>query len=73
MGHGLAALARATVPVPDLWHNLAFAFLSLGDPERAARCYDAVPPERRDPRLGEAIRQKASTRRSGTTSLAGSQ
>jgi hypothetical protein len=73
VGHGLEGVRRATVPVPDLWHNLALAFLRLGDRPRAALCYDAVPPERRDPRIGEALRQNASTRRMGTTSLAASQ
>ncbi|HET9300862.1 MAG TPA: hypothetical protein VFO11_13015, partial [Candidatus Polarisedimenticolaceae bacterium] len=56
VAHGLAGVRRATVPVPDLWHNLALAFLRQGDRTRAALCYDAVPPERRDPRIGEALR-----------------
>ena len=73
VGHGLVGVRRATVPVPDLWHNLALAFLRLGDRARAALCYEAVPLERRDPRIGEALRQKASTRKMGTTFLAGSQ
>ncbi|HKQ98038.1 MAG TPA: hypothetical protein VJV75_09190, partial [Candidatus Polarisedimenticolia bacterium] len=73
VGHGLTALQRATVPVPDLWHNLAVAFLDLGDRRRAALCYAEVPPGRRDPRVEEALRQNASTRRRGTTSLAVSQ
>ena len=73
VGHGLEALERATVPVPDLWHNLAVAFLDLGDRRRAALCYAAVPPDRRDPRVGQALRQNASTRRRGITSLAVSQ
>ena len=73
VAHGLEGVRRATVPVPDLWHNLALAFLRLGDRERAALCYDAVPQERRDPRIGDALRQNASRRRIGTTSLAASQ
>jgi hypothetical protein len=73
IGHGLTALRRATVPVPDLWHNMAVAFLQQGDRTRAAMCYAAVPPERRDPRVGQALRQNRSTRRTGTTSFAASQ
>jgi hypothetical protein len=53
VGHGLAGLQRATVPVPDLWHNLTLAFLNLNDRARATRCYAALPPSRRDPRLME--------------------
>lgn len=56
VAHGLDGVGRATVPVPDLWHNLALAFLRQGDRTRAALCYAAVPPERRDPRIGEALR-----------------
>jgi hypothetical protein len=73
VAHGLEGVRRATVPVPDLWHNLALAFLRLGDREARGLCYDAVPPERRDPRIGDALRQNASRRRMGTTSLAASQ
>ncbi len=56
VAHGLEGVRRATVPVPDLWHNLALAFLRQGDRSRAGLCYEAVPPDRRDPRIGEALR-----------------
>jgi len=73
LGYGLSGVRRATVPVPDLWHNLALAFAHLQDARRARACLEQVPPERRDPRLEEALGQKASTRKTGTTSLAPSQ
>lgn len=57
LASGLEGLERATLPAPRLLKNVMLALLQLGDVARARRCYDALPPELQDPRLGENLRR----------------